>query len=106
MLEALVATDENACYLGEAALVEYHSPISMSGVVYFTTLIDENASCHLALGRGLNTSHPEAKERFNDSTIHIDFMIGTPDLKIVGTTEDGEEVIIFQDGDFAVKAEG
>lgn len=106
MLEALINTDENAGYLGEAALVEYHSPISMSGVVYFTTLIDENASCHLALGRGLNTSHPEAKERFNDSTIHIDFMIGTPDLKIVGTTEDGEEVIIFQDGDFAVKAEG
>ncbi|MGI6255221.1 MAG: aminopeptidase [Acutalibacter sp.] len=102
MLEALIATDETAGYLGEAALVEYHSPISMSGLVYYTTLIDENASCHLALGRGLNSA-PEGKEGiFNDSTIHVDFMIGTPDMKIVGTTEDGKEVEIFRDGDFAI----
>lgn len=98
MLEALIATDENAGYLGEAALVEYHSPISMSGLVYYTTLIDENASCHLALGRGLGGVH----EEFNDSTIHVDFMIGTPDMKIVGVTEDGREVDIFRDGDFAI----
>ena len=102
MLEALVATDENAGYLGEAALVEYHSPISMSGLVYYTTLIDENASCHLALGRGLNSSPAGHLDLFNDSTIHIDFMIGTPDMKIVGTTEDGQEVEIFRDGDFAL----
>ena len=97
MLEALINTDENAGYLGEAALVEYHSPISMSGLVYYTTLIDENASCHLALGRGFG-QRPE----FNDSTIHVDFMIGTPDLCIVGTTEGGREVDIFRDGDFAL----
>lgn len=97
MLEALINTDENAGYLGEAALVEHHSPISMSGLVYYTTLIDENASCHLALGRGFG-QRPE----FNDSTIHVDFMIGTPDLCIVGTTEDGREVDIFRDGDFAL----
>ena len=102
MLEALVATDENAGYLGEAALVEYHSPISMSGLVYYTTLIDENASCHLALGRGLNSSPAGHPDLFNDSTIHIDFMIGTPDMKIVGTTEDGREVEIFRNGDFAL----
>ena len=102
MLEALVHTDENAGYLGEAALVEYHSPISMSGLVYYTTLIDENASCHLALGRGLNSSPEGHEDLFNDSTIHIDFMIGTPDLSIVGTTEDGRQVQIFQDGDFAL----
>lgn len=102
MLEALIATDENAGYLGEAALVEYHSPISMSGLVYYTTLIDENASCHLALGRGLNSGPEEAKELFNDSTIHIDFMIGTPDMKITGITKDGAEVEIFRDGDFAI----
>ena len=103
MLEALIATDENAGYLGEAALVEYHSPISMSGLVYYTTLIDENASCHLALGRGLNSAAPEDKQNlFNDSTIHVDFMVGTPDMKIVGTTESGEEVEIFRDGDFAI----
>lgn len=98
MLEALISTDENAGYLGEAALVEYHSPISMSGLVYYTTLIDENASCHLALGRGLGGQRKE----FNDSTIHVDFMIGTPDMRIVGTTEDGREVDIFRDGDFAI----
>ena len=103
MLEALIATDENACYLGEAALVEYHSPISMSGIVYFTTLIDENASCHLALGRCLGKGGPEEEQyRFNDSTIHVDFMVGTPDMKIVGTTESGEEVTIFENGDFAL----
>ena len=103
MLEALIATDENACYLGEAALVEYHSPISMSGIVYFTTLIDENASCHLALGRCLGKGGPEEEQyRFNDSTIHVDFMVGTPDMKIVGTTESGEEVVIFENGDFAI----
>lgn len=102
MLEALIATDETAGYLGEAALVEYHSPISMSGLVYYTTLIDENASCHLALGRGLNMSPQGNEGIFNDSTIHVDFMIGTPDMKIVGTTEDGKEVEIFRDGDFAI----
>lgn len=102
MLEALIATDENAGYLGEAALVEYHSPISMSGLVYYTTLIDENASCHLALGRGLNSSPAGHEGIFNDSTIHVDFMIGTPDMKIIGTTESGEEVEIFRNGDFAI----
>ncbi len=102
MLEALVSTDETAGYLGEAALVEYHSPISMSGLVYYTTLIDENASCHLALGRGLSPSPQGNEGIFNDSTIHVDFMIGTPDMKIVGTTEDGREVEIFRDGDFAI----
>ena len=57
---------------------------------------------HLALGRGLNSSPAGNPDLFNDSTIHIDFMIGTPDMKIVGTTEDGQEVEIFRDGDFAL----
>lgn len=103
MLEALVSMDENAGYLGEVALVEYHSPISMSNVVYYTTLIDENASCHLALGRALGSPLPEDSEwTFNDSQIHIDFMVGTPDMHIVGTTEDGREVVVFDNGDFAL----
>ena len=103
MLEALVQMDENAGYLGECALVEYHSPISMSGRVYYTTLIDENASCHLALGRGLSRKQPaDPKYTFNDSMIHIDFMIGTADMHITGTTEDGKEVVIFDNGDFAI----
>ena len=103
MLEALIAMDEGAAYLGEAALVEYHSPISMSNVVFYTTLIDENASCHLALGRALG--RPLSKDdpwTLNESTIHVDFMIGTPDLRIVGTTEDGREIVVFDQGDFAL----
>lgn len=103
MLEALVASDEGAAYLGEAALVEYHSPISMSNIVYYTTLIDENASCHLALGRALGRPLPEDDPwTFNDSVIHIDFMMGTPDMHIVGITEDGREIDVFKDGDFAL----
>ncbi|MBQ4088959.1 MAG: aminopeptidase [Clostridia bacterium] len=103
MLEALVAMDENAGYLGEVALVEYHSPISMSNIVYYCTLIDENASCHLALGRGLGRPLPEDDPwTFNDSVIHIDFMMGTADMRIVGTTPDGKEVTVFENGDFAL----
>ncbi len=103
MLEALVQMDENAGYLGECALVEYHSPISMSGRVFYTTLIDENASCHLALGRGLSRKQPDdPKYTFNDSMIHIDFMIGTEDMHITGTTDEGKEVVIFDKGDFAI----
>ena len=101
MLESLIATDEGASYLGEAALVEYHSPISMSGLVYYTTLIDENASCHLALGRAYGAS-PDPAYVFNDSQIHVDFMIGTPDMSIIGTDEAGKEHVIFRDGDFAL----
>lgn len=103
MLEVLVAMDEGASYLGEVALVEYHSPISMSNKVFYTTLIDENASCHLALGRALGRPLPEDDPwTFNDSTIHIDFMVGTPDMHIVGTTQDGREVVVFDQGDFAL----
>lgn len=103
MLEALIAMDDGAGYLGEAALVEYHSPISMSNIVYYTTLIDENASCHLALGRALAAPLPEDDPwTFNDSVIHIDFMIGTPDMRIVGVTRDGREIPVFENGDFVL----
>ena len=102
MLEALIHMDENAAYLGEAALVEYHSPISMSNLVYYTTLIDENASCHLALGRGLSQGPKDYEDHFNQSMIHVDFMIGTKDMNIVGMDDQGHEVTIFKDGDFAI----
>jgi len=101
MLENLIHTDEGAAYLGEAALVEYSSPISQSGLVYYTTLIDENASCHLALGRALSNSL-ETKEFFNDSSIHIDFMMGTSDMNIDGLTEEGVWIPVFRDGNFAL----
>ena len=101
MLESLVSTDAGAAYLGEAALVEYSSPISQSGLVYYTTLIDENASCHLALGRALSGSE-ETKDLFNDSSIHIDFMMGTADMNIDGLKEDGTWVPVFRNGDFVI----
>ena len=105
MLRSVIATDENSCYLGEVALVEYHSPISQSGLIFYTTLIDENASCHLALGRGFVS--PDVTEEdgvqmpYNQSQIHIDFMFGASDTSVVGTTRDGKEVQIFKDGDYA-----
>ena len=101
MLEALVNTDENAGYLGEAALVEYSSPISQSGLVYYNTLIDENASCHLALGRCLQDTTGK-EDLLNTSTIHIDFMMGTHDMNIDGLLEDGTWTPIFRNGDFAI----
>ena len=76
MLESLVTMDKNAGYLGEVALVEYHSPISMSNVVYYTTLIDENASCHLALGRALHSPLPQD-----------DPWTGHPHRRLVGTSD-------------------
>ena len=106
MLRSIIATDENSCYLGEVALVEYHSPISQSGRVFFTTLIDENASCHLALGRGF--VGPDVTEEdgvampYNQSQVHIDFMFGMPDTNVVGTTRDGKRVQIFKNGDYAI----
>ena len=99
MLENLIHTDEGAAYLGEAALVEYSSPISKSGLIYYVTLIDENASCHLALGRALSNSE-KTKGLFNESSIHIDFMMGTADMNIDGLKEDGTWVPIFRNGDF------
>lgn len=109
-LRQLLATDEGASYLGEVALVPYDSPISNSGVLFFNTLFDENAACHLAFGRAYPTcieggedmdSLELARHGVNDSILHEDFMIGTADLDIVGTTEDGRQVQIFKNGNFA-----
>ena len=102
--------DEGACKLGECALVPYDSPINRSGILFYNTLFDENASCHLALGMGYSSclkdfekyTPDEARELgVNDSMIHEDFMIGSPDLRITGITADGREVPIFINGDWA-----
>ena len=109
-LTEMVSMDEGAAYLGEVALVPYSSPINKSGVLFFNTLFDENAACHLALGRGFSNclkdyekySHEEAKEAgINDSMIHEDFMIGAVDTKIVGYDANGNEHIIFDQGEWA-----
>ena len=110
VLEKLLNTDESSRYLGEVALVEYNSPISNSGKIFYNTLYDENASCHLALGGAYpvclkdseNFSEEELKEKgMNNSLIHEDFMIGTKDMEIIGIDSDGNETIIMKDGNFA-----
>lgn len=110
VLAEMVKMDEGAPYLGEVALVPYSSPIRKSGILFYNTLFDENAACHLAIGRGFSNllvdfekySEAEAHEKgINDSIIHVDFMIGTDDLDITATTRDGKEVAIFKDGEWA-----
>lgn len=108
-LTKLLNSDEGARYLGEVALVPYDSPISNSNTVFYNTLFDENASCHLAFGQaypvclegGSEMNEEELKKNgVNISMIHEDFMIGTSDLEIVGVTEEGKEVVIMQKGNF------
>lgn len=111
LLKQLVTMDEGASMLGECALVPYDSPINNSGVLFYNTLFDENACCHLALGRGFTncvkdydkyTLEELRKMGVNDSIIHEDFMIGTEDLNIFGVTADGQEIQIFKDGNFCI----
>ncbi len=109
-LKNLLETDPGASRIGEVALVPYDSPISNSNLVFFNTLFDENAACHLAFGRayastligGQTMSQDElAKNGANDSLIHEDFMVGSKDLNIVGIKADGTEIPVFVDGNWA-----
>jgi aminopeptidase len=111
ILKKLIETDEGSCYLGEVALVPQDSPISQSKILYFNTLFDENASCHLAIGKAYpvcikNGDNMDQKELnklgVNDSLVHVDFMIGTEDLEIIGTTATGVEIPVFIKGNFAL----
>lgn len=109
VLAALMSQDEGAKYLGEVALVPNSSPISQSGLVFANTLFDENASCHLALGNsyayamkdGVKLDKAILAERgANSSLIHVDFMVGSAEMEIVGTDFDGEAVTIFRHGEW------
>lgn len=109
-LKHLLDTDEGSKYLGEVALVPYDSPISNSNILFYNTLFDENASCHLALGAAYPTcieggSEMDDKEKeahgVNDSLTHVDFMVGSSDLNIVGETFDGKKYQVFKDGNWA-----
>lgn len=109
-LKHLIETDEGAHYLGEVALVPHDSPISQSGLIFYNTLFDENASCHLAIGKaypfclegGPDMSKEELKENgANDSLTHVDFMIGSADLDIDGITKDGNSEPLFRQGNWA-----
>jgi aminopeptidase len=109
-LRQIISMDDGAAMLGECALVPYDSPIRNCGLMFYSTLYDENAACHLALGMGFENSLKdyekytlaECREKgINDSMMHEDFMIGTADLSIVGVTARGERVQIFRDGNWA-----
>ncbi len=111
LLKKMVSMDEGAAYLGECALVPYSSPINQSGLLFYNTLFDENAACHLALGMGFANcikdfekyTIEECREKgVNDSIIHEDFMIGTEDMCITAVTFDGKSVEIFKNGEWAI----
>ena len=106
-LERMIAMDEGAPYLGECALIAWDSPINNTGLLFYSTLYDENASCHMALGRGFGNCLKDYEKYsleeqhnmgINDSMIHVDFMIGAEDLDITGITAAGERIAIFRKG--------
>ncbi len=110
LLEQMISMDEGAAYLGECALVPVDSPISESGLLFYETLFDENAACHLALGMGFADTIKDfekytldecRKMGINDSMIHVDFMIGYEGLDIDAVTRDGKTVPIFRRGKWA-----
>lgn len=109
-LGQLLVMDEGASFFGEVALVPHHSPISESGILFYTTLYDENASCHLALGaayaftlqNGTKMTKEELVERgMNQSLTHVDFMMGAQEMDIDGIREDGTAEPIFRAGNWA-----
>ena len=106
----MITMDEGAAYLGECALVPQESPIAKGGILFYETLFDENASCHLAMGRGYadtikgfeTKTLQECREMgLNDSMIHVDFMIGCDTMNIDATCADGSVVPVFRDGNWA-----
>ncbi len=109
-LRSILTLDEGSAYLGECALVPFDSPINNTGLLFYNTLYDENAACHLALGRGFTELYPDfqnySEQQLRDfginySLSHVDFMIGSKDLDIIGTKENGEKVQIFINGNWA-----
>lgn len=110
VLQSAISVDEGACYFGEVALVPYESPISNLKLLFYNTLFDENAACHLAFGEaypciegGRDMTKEQLKDKgLNDSITHVDFMMGTADMSIVGITHDGKEIPVFVNGNFAL----
>lgn len=108
ILKSIIDTDENSAYLGECALIGYTSPISQLNTVFYETLFDENASCHLAFGMGFQSLYPDYdkysvdelfEKGINKSATHVDFMIGTSDMSIIGTDINGVEHVLFHEGE-------
>ncbi|SFE49498.1 aminopeptidase II. Metallo peptidase. MEROPS family M29 [Lentibacillus persicus] len=114
-LKHLLETDEGAQRLGEVALVPHESPVSQSGLIFYNTLFDENASCHIALGKAYPTNLEGGaqmddetldKHGVNDSLTHVDFMIGSEKLDIDGVLEDGTTEAVFRNGTWALNVKG
>ena len=110
-LEKLISMDEGAAYLGEVALVPFDSPVNQTGILFYNTLFDENACCHLAIGAGFEDTIKDFEKKtaeelkavgLNDSMIHVDFMVGSADLDITAETFDGKIVKIFDNGTWAI----
>lgn len=110
LLKTLISMDDGAAYLGECALVPQKSPICESGLLFYNTLFDENAACHLALGAGFPDTIEDFQHKtleecralgLNDSMVHEDFMIGCATMNIDATTRDGKVVPIFRNGNWA-----
>lgn len=109
ILRGIIETDEGSHCLGEVAFIPYHSPINDLHTLFYNTLFDENASCHMALGKGfsecikggIDMDKEELLQKgVNDSFVHVDFMMGTDDLLIEGILADGSRIKIFENGDF------
>ena len=109
-LTHMITMDEGSAFLGECALVPYDSPIQNSGLLFYNTLFDENAACHLALGMGFAETIRGFESKtleecralgINDSMLHVDFMIGTADMNIDAQTRDGKTVAVFRNGNWA-----
>lgn len=110
-LKNILETDNESNMLGECALVDKFSKIAQSNILFYETLFDENAACHIALGRGFKECIPNGNELkdselenvgYDKSKNHVDIMIGTNDLNITATTYDGKEILIFKDGSFNI----
>lgn len=110
-LTNILEFDEGARYIGEIALIQHDSPIQNTGLLFYNTLFDENASCHMALGRaypmnvkGGTSMNQEQLDQAgaNNSMTHVDFMFGSADLDVTGVTHDGEEVPVMVQGNFVI----
>jgi aminopeptidase len=101
VLRTFLAADDGATRLGECALVDASGRIGPLDTVFYDTLLDENAASHLAFGFGFPEAvGPEVAERVNDSTVHLDFMIGSPELTVTGITAEGERVPVLVAGEW------
>ena len=110
-LKGILETDEGSRYFGETALVAVTSPIYQTGTIYYNTILDENAVCHMALGRALTSGVTGAssmtedeleKAGLNQCSIHVDFMIGSEELRVTAEDENGTSVVLMEQGTWKI----